>query len=76
MSANMSECQMVFNEPSEAGLLGITRGHVISCGEPHRFTECMVKIGLEYLSYHGNLTQQAVVFPEKLSGGFVFLEIH
>lgn len=26
-----------------------------------RFMECMLKIGLEYLSYHGNPTQQAMI---------------
>lgn len=68
---------MVLNEPAFGRAFRDHSVIFLSCGEPHRFTECMVKIGLEYLSYHGNLTQQAVVFPElKLSGGFVFLEIH
>lgn len=33
-----------------------------------RFMECMLKIGLEYLSYHGNPTQQAMI-PASLLWG-------
>eukprot|EP00435_Cladocopium_sp_Y103_P037971 s1987_g10.t1 len=40
---------------------------------PVAFMECMVKIGLEYLSYHGNLTQQALPAYQKLVWLFAFL---
>ena len=38
-----------------------------------RFMECMMKIGLEYLSYHGNVTQQALPSCQKLLWLFAFL---